>query len=250
MTDPAPSAQRHQDQPTLSYGTPLEEATAAVVLLHGRGATAHGMLSLADRLSLPGVAFLAPQAAEKTWYPNRFIAPLHANEPSLSSAMRVVSGLLSRIQSTGIPRERVVLVGFSQGACLGLEYVARHPHRYGGVAGLSGGLMGPTDQPLSHEGNLRGTPVLLGCSDTDPHIPLARVHDTASALQAMGAAIDTRIYPMLGHTINDDEVHAVRQMIASAVTAAQPSDSLPPLDGLPAANRTAPGASSTGRSQA
>ena len=204
----------HQGQPTLEYGAPLSDASCAVVLLHGRGATAQGMLVLADRFAEPNVAFLAPQAAQRTWYPKSFLAPLRENEPALSSALQSVGGTLARVQSAGLPLDRVVLVGFSQGACLALEYAARHPQRYGGVIGFSGGLIGPPEKPFAHEGQLRQTPVLLGCSDQDPHIPLERVHDTAAALNAMQAAVDTRIYPGMGHTINDDELRAAREMVA------------------------------------
>lgn len=211
MTD---FAQKHQDQPMLEYGASLAEAASAVVLIHGRGATAHGMLSLADRLATPGVAFVAPQAADQTWYPKSFLAPLRENEPALSSALQAIGDVVSRVRSFGIEPHRTVLLGFSQGACLALEYAARHPQRYGGVVGFSGGLIGPPNAPLAHEGNLQDTPVFLGCSDTDPHIPAERVHESASVLRSMQARVDTRIYPGMGHTINDDEIQAAHRMIA------------------------------------
>lgn len=214
------STSTHQGQPTLEYGTPLADASCAVVLLHGRGATAQGMLALADRFSQPDVAFLAPQAAQRTWYPQSFLAPQHENEPALSSALQSVGSTLTRVQTVGLPLSRVVLVGFSQGACLALEYVARHPQRYGGVIGFSGGLIGPPDDPLAYEGNLRQTPVLLGCSDQDPHIPLERVHDTAAAMSTMQAAVNTRIYPGMGHTINNDELRAARERITQVAASA------------------------------
>ncbi|WP_022836256.1 alpha/beta hydrolase [Salisaeta longa] len=208
---PSASSPIHEDQPVLTYGAPLDTARYALILLHGRGATAQGMLSLADALDTSNVAVLAPQAHRRTWYPQSFMAPRDANEPYLTSALHTVDRLVARATADR-PAARVVLLGFSQGACLSLEYAARHPQRYGGVVGLSGGLIGPPDADLHHDGSLDGTPVFMGCSDDDPHIPAERVHASAEALRTMEAAVELRIYPGLGHTTNDDELSYVRSL--------------------------------------
>jgi predicted esterase len=205
----------HQGQPLLARGRQLSEARAAMVLVHGRGDSAAGIMALAQELPHPEFAFVAPQAAGGQWYPNRFIAPLASNEPELSSALQALADALATIEGAGIPPERVILLGFSQGACLALEYVARNARRYGAVAGLSGGLIGPDGTPRDYAGSLHGTPVLLGCSDVDFHIPVGRVHETAEVLGALGAQVDKRIYPGMGHTINQDELGAVRAMMAA-----------------------------------
>lgn len=192
-----------------------------MVLLHGRGATADGILDLAQALQAPGVAFFAPQAAGNTWYPNRFTAPIASNEPGISSAMAMLDDLHHAIVEAGIPNERVVLLGFSQGGCLALEYAARHARRYGGVVGLSAGLIGPDGTPRDYAGSFDGTPVFLGCSDVDSHIPLPRVHESANVLRRMGAEVDVRIYPGMGHTVNADEMDAVRGILASVVATAE-----------------------------
>jgi phospholipase/carboxylesterase len=205
----------HQGQPVLARGRPLGEARAAMVLVHGRGDSAGGIMGLAGELPHPDFAYLAPQAAGGTWYPNRFVAPLASNEPWLSSALRRLAELLAQVEAAGVPPERTILLGFSQGACLALEYAARNARRYGGVAGLSGGLIGPDGTPRDYAGSLAGTPVLLGCSDVDFHIPLERVRESAAVLGRLGAQVDERIYPGMGHTVNQDEVDAVRAMMAA-----------------------------------
>jgi predicted esterase len=186
-----------------------------MVLIHGRGDSAAGIMGLAQELPHPGFAFVAPQAAGGQWYPNRFIAPLASNEPGLSSGLQAVADALAQLEAAGVPPERTILLGFSQGACLALEYAARNARRYGGVAGLSGGLIGPDGTPRDYAGSLEGTPVLLGCSDVDFHIPLHRVHEAAEVLGRMGAQVDERIYPGMGHTVNTDEIAAVRAMMAA-----------------------------------
>ncbi|PSQ83986.1 MAG: phospholipase [Bacteroidetes bacterium QH_2_63_10] len=203
----------HQDQPLRTGGAALDDAQAATILLHGRGASAKGMLRLADELEVSGVAYLAPQAAMRSWYPQSFMAPREQNEPELTSALQVVADTIDRVQATGLGPERVVLLGFSQGACLATTYAAQNPQRYGGVVGLSGGLIGPDDAPFEFEGTLDGTPVVLGCSDQDPYIPQERVHETANVLQAMDAEVTTRIYEGLGHTTNEDELQHVRSLL-------------------------------------
>ncbi|NLG96277.1 MAG: phospholipase [Chloroflexi bacterium] len=203
-------------QENLIYaGTPLDQARAAAVLVHGRGATADSMLPLVDHLQVEGLAFIAPQAPGSTWYPYTFLAPVEQNEPYLSNALNTLSGLFDQLEQAGIPPERVFLIGFSQGACLSLEFAARNPRRYGGIGGLSGGLIGPPGQLRSYTGSLNGTPVFLGCSDPDPHIPRVRVLETAQILENMQAEVVTRIYDNLGHTINEDELHHLQQMIGS-----------------------------------
>lgn len=204
----------HTNQPVLSAGRPLAEARAALILVHGRGATAESILSLADYLPHPSMAYLAPQAAGNTWYPYSFLNPMEQNEPHLSSALARLAALLEEVERAGIPPERVALAGFSQGACLASEFVARNAQRYGGLLAFSGGLIGPPGTPRVYPGALDGTPVFLGCSDVDPHIPLARVNETAEVLARLGAAVDKRIYPRLGHTINQDEIDAAAALVA------------------------------------
>ncbi len=212
-----PTFDPHQGQPLLTAGEPLERARAVMLMLHGRGASAADILSFAGELAQPGFAYLAPQAAGNTWYPNSFLAPIPSNEPHLTSALNMIDSLLARITAAGIPLERVTLLGFSQGACLMLEYVARHARRYGGVVGWSGGLIGPDGTPRDYPGSLDGAPIFLGCSDIDPHIPLARVELTAETLRRMGGAVTKRIYPDMEHTVNQDEIAFVREMMAAFV---------------------------------
>lgn len=205
----------HQGQPVLSAGEPLERARAAMVLVHGRGATAQDILTLAAELEQPGFAYLAPQAANNTWYPYSFLAPIERNEPYLSSALATLGQVLAHITAAGIPAERTILLGFSQGACLASEFVARNARRYGGLAGLSGGLIGPDGTPRDYPGALDGTPVFLGCSDVDPHIPAARVQHSAEVLRRLGGDVTASLYPGMGHTVNEDEIEFVRQLMAS-----------------------------------
>ena len=203
----------HTGQMVLTHGAPLDKAHNAVIMLHGRGASAYDILSLSTYLDQERTAFLAPQAANSAWYPQRFIEPVEMNEPWLSSALGVIAGLVQQANDAGIPTERVFLLGFSQGACLSLEFVARHPAHYGGVFGLSGALIENGDAPREYVGSLQGTPIFLGCSDVDFHIPLARVNRSAEVLQALGAAVTKRIYPGLGHSVNEDEIEFIREAL-------------------------------------
>jgi predicted esterase len=203
----------HQGQPVLAAGSPLTVAHAVMVMIHGRGASADSILTLAPALNQPGFAYLAPQARGNTWYPYSFLAPIDQNEPGISSGMAAIDGVLSSVTSAGIPLERTMLLGFSQGACLTLEYAARHAHRYGGVVGLSGGLIGPDGTPRDYAGSLEQTPVFLGCSDVDAHIPVERVRLSEQVMRRLGGNVTTRIYPGMGHLINDDELNAVRAMM-------------------------------------
>ena len=200
----------------LAAGEPLERARSAMLLLHGRGAGAEDILSLAAELAVDGFAYLAPEARGHTWYPTTFLAPLADNEPWLGSALGLVAALIDRVAAAGIPAERTWLLGFSQGACLALEFAARHARRYGGVVGLSGGLIGPPDTPREYAGSLAGTPVFLGCSDVDVHIPMARVEESAAVLARLGAAVTLRLYPGMGHTVNQDEIQIVRDLMAGS----------------------------------
>jgi phospholipase/carboxylesterase len=207
----------HQGQPVLAAGEPLAKAAAAMVLVHGRGASARDILSLAGELAQPGFAYLAPQAAGGTWYPNSFLAPLASNEPALSSALTAVGAALERAAEAGLAVERTFLLGFSQGACLALEYAARNARRYGGLVGLSGGLIGPEGTPRAYPGSLAETPVFLGCDLRDPHIPAERVRETAAVMRELGGDVTMRLYGGLGHGINQDELAAVRSMMAGAL---------------------------------
>jgi predicted esterase len=211
------SAGPHQGQPVRVAEKPLAEADGALILIHGRGATAESILDLAAFLPHPRLAYLAPQAADYTWYPYSFLAPMERNEPYLSSALQFVGDLVAEVKAAGIPWERIFLGGFSQGACLASEFVARNAGRYGGLLAFSGGLIGPEGTPRAYEGSLGGTPVFLGCSDVDPHIPLARVRETAAVLEKLGGQVDMRIYPRMGHTINQDEIDAAAALIADAL---------------------------------
>jgi predicted esterase len=198
-------------------GVPLDRAAAAMILVHGRGASAESILELARVLALPGFAFLAPQAAGGTWYPQSFLAPIPLNEPGISSGLSVIDALVESVAAAGVPAERTMLLGFSQGGCLASEYVARRGRRLGGLAVLSGGLIGPDDTPRDYPGDLAGTPAFLGCSDVDFHIPRERVELTAEVLRRMGADVDMRLYPGMGHTVNQDEIDAVRAMMEGVV---------------------------------
>src|SRR5229473_3963051 len=202
----------HQGQPVLNAGESLERARAAMILVHGRGASAADIMTIAAEVMFPGVAYLAPQALGSAWYPNPFTAPLEDNEPYLSSALELLSSVLSRVEAK-VSAEKVVLLGFSQGACLTLEFAARHARRYGGVVGLSGGLIGPDGTPRDYPGDFGATPVFLGCSDVDPHIRKDRVIEAADVFTRMGARATMRLYPGMGHTVNQDEIDAVREMV-------------------------------------
>lgn len=204
----------HQGQPLYTAGAPIAQADAAMILCHGRGASAQDILTLTAEFDPGGVAYLAPQAAGAQWYPQRFLAPVALNEPWLSSALRWVDELVMEVGAAGIPIERTVLLGFSQGACLALEYAARHPQRYGGVIGLSGALIEAGDQPRVYTGSLAGAPLFLGCSDVDFHVPLARVQRSAAIFRELGAHVTERIYPGMGHTINADEVAFISTLLA------------------------------------
>ena len=207
----------HEGQPLLTAGEPLDRATAAMVMVHGRGAAAEDILALTAEMNQSGFVYLAPQAAQNSWYPNSFLAPIPSNEPGLSSGLAVITSILAQLAEAGIPAERTILLGFSQGACLSLEFAARNAQRYGGLVGLSGGLIGPDGTPRKYAGSLEGTPVFLGCSDADFHIPKERVEHSAEVLQRLGGNVTKRLYPRMGHTVIRDEVRFVRGMMAALV---------------------------------
>ncbi len=202
----------HAGQPVLHAGTPLATAHAAMLLVHGRGASAADIMSVGQELTHPDFAYLAPQAAGNAWYPNPFTAPIESNEPYLSSAISVLEDVLAKI-TEHVKHERVILLGFSQGACLALEFAARHAQRFGGVVGFSGGLIGPDGTPRDYPGNFHGTPVFIGCSDVDPHIAKARVLEAGDVLKRMGAAVTVKLYPNMAHTVNADELHSAAQIV-------------------------------------
>ena len=207
----------HQGQAVNEKGKALDQASAAVILIHGRGASAQSILSLADEVDQPDAAWLAPQASNFTWYPYSFLAPIEQNEPGLSSGLQVIAELIEITGKAGIPKSKIVLAGFSQGACLSLEFAARHPARYGGVVALSGGVIGPEVEHGRYQGDMEQTPVFLGCSDYDHHIPEERVHESAGVFQRLGADVTKKIYEGLGHTVNEDELNHFREILGQVL---------------------------------
>lgn len=205
----------HNGASLLVAGTPLPEARGALVLVHGRGADAEGMIDLAAHFPTARFAWVAPQANGHAWYPYSFLTPIDRNQPYLDSALAVLDAVTTGLAADGIPRERQVLLGFSQGACLALEFAARSDRRWGGVVGLSGGVIGPPGTIWDRPAGIAGTAVFLGCSDVDPHIPADRVHETRDLFTRLGAVVDERIYPGMPHTVNEDEIAAVSSLLES-----------------------------------
>ena len=203
----------HRDQPVREDGRPLETATGVVILVHGRGASAMDILGLAGELHHPEMAYLAPEAAGHTWYPYSFLVPLEQNEPWLTSALGALGRVVERAERAGISRQRVVVAGFSQGACLATEFVARNAARYGGLISFTGGLIGPPGTLFNYAGDLQGTPAFLGAGDPDPHVPWERVEESASVLTALGARVTLQRYPGMGHTINRHETAEARRIV-------------------------------------
>ncbi len=217
----------HSQGRILSAGAPVSRARLAMIMLHGRGGAPEDMLSLAEHLGLPDIAIRAPEAAGNLWWPTSFLAPLAQNEPGLSSALAVIGDIAGQLADEGFGPERTVVIGFSQGACLALEYAARVGTPFACVAGLSGGLVGTEDgsgapelalyhqidKKFDYNGRMDGTPVLLGCHERDPHIPLARVKKSDKVFSDLGAVVNTQIYPGAGHGIVDEEIKALRGIL-------------------------------------
>ncbi len=207
----------HRNQPVLKCGKELSEAAGAVVLLHGRGASAEDILGLAQEFNRSDLAYLAPQAAGHTWYPYSFLAPFDQNEPWLTSALNKIGDLIKEIVQAGIPREKIVISGFSQGACLSTEFVARNAAKFGGLIAFSGGLIGPPGTQFRYTGSLDGTPALFGGSDVDPHVPWQRVEESATVLKSLGAEVSLKLYPGMPHTVNQDEIEEARKLLGRAL---------------------------------
>jgi len=218
MPTPFDPTDPHAGQAVVTQGPKPKDARLTMILVHGRGASADDIIGLAQELQFDDVACLAPQAAGNTWYPYSFLAPMEQNEPGISSALQVLSRLLEDLGGQGVDPQHIAFLGFSQGACLTLEFAARHARRYAGVFALSGGLIGPPGTPRNYPGNFGGTPVFLGCSDVDPHIPLERVHESADVFGRMDANVDKRIYPRMEHTVNQDEIHAIQENLRARHT--------------------------------
>ena len=202
----------HAGPRVIHRGAAWTKARLAVILLHGRGGAPEDLLELADEWNVPDIAYLAPAAADRTWYPESFLAPIDRNEPWLTSALRTVERVLGEIEHHAVPAERIAILGFSQGGCLGLEFAARHARSYRGVVGLRAGLIGPPGTPRAYGGSLAGTCVFLGCSDIDPHIPLSRVHESSDVFRRLDGVVDERIYSGTGHSVNRDEVEAIKAL--------------------------------------
>jgi predicted esterase len=203
----------HQGIPSLKAGKRPEEAAAAVLLVHGRGASAQSMLQFAEELKRDDLHYRALQADGYTWYPYSFLADRERNQPGISSGLQAIHDEIEALNAEGMATERIFILGFSQGACLVTEFAVRHPRHFGGIIGLSGGLIGPEIDPSEYFGDFEGTPVFLGCSDNDPHIPVERVHETATVFERLGARVAKKIYPKMGHTVNEDEIAQIWQML-------------------------------------
>lgn len=205
----------HAGQPVVGFGRPLEDASTVAIMIHGRGASPQDILGLATAFERPDVTYLAPAAANNTWYPYSFLTEIAKNEPYLSSALSVLGALVADIEAAGVPRGRIVMMGFSQGACLTSEFAIRHAARFGGFVAFSGGAIGPPGTRWNDTGRFEGTPMFFGCSDVDPHIPEVRVNETAEMCERMGATVTKKIYPGMGHLVNDDEIADARALLDS-----------------------------------
>ena len=199
----------------VTAGQPLTKATKALIMLHGRGATAEDILGLAREFNVKEYALVAPQATNYTWYPLSFLAPVKQNEPWLTSAIQVVSEIVEDIRSAGIKDENIYFAGFSQGACLTLEFVTRNATRWGGVAAFTGGLIGDSINLGNYRGDFAGTPVFIGTSNPDPHVPVERVNASADVIRKMNAVVTEKVYPGMGHTINREEIEIVNKNLFS-----------------------------------
>jgi phospholipase/carboxylesterase len=196
-------------------GAKLEDAGKVLIMLHGRGASAADIISLGAHLEINNFSLVAPQATNNTWYPYSFMAPAIKNEPWLSSALSLLQEILNDIISKEIEKKNIYFLGFSQGACLMLEFVTRHANKYGGIIAFTGGLIGETLKTDNYQGNFLHTPVFIGSSDPDPHVPVSRVQETTDIIKNMHASITVKIYPGMGHTINDDEIAYANEILAN-----------------------------------
>ena len=187
-------------------------------MVHGRGAMAKGMFPLADQLAQPDFHYIAPQAQYHTWYPHSFLEPREKNQPGISSGIQLLHDLLESIVEAGIPKKKIILLGFSQGACLATEFAARHPQKLGGVVALSGGLIGPAINQKDYSGSMEQTPVFIGCSDNDPHVPQRRIDETEAVFKKLNADVNKQIYKGMGHTISEEEIKIIRGMMADILT--------------------------------
>jgi len=203
----------HQNSNIATHGVSPEKADLAMIMIHGRGASAESIITLSNEFDTGSIHYRAPQANQFTWYPYSFLQPTERNEPGLSSGLQVIFDIISDLENEGIPKEKIVLLGFSQGACLATEYVARHPERFAGLIALSGGLIGKSVQIDQYEGDLDGTPYFVGCSDVDPHIPVERVNKSTEVMKKLGANITKKIYPGMGHTVNQDEIDHIKKIL-------------------------------------
>ena len=205
----------HNSDHIVIAGTPLSEAERVMIMIHGRGASAQSILSLSAHFEAKKMTFIAPQATGNTWYPYSFMSPMDDNEPGLSSALTVIGELVEKLKAVhGIEQKNIYLLGFSQGACLALEFAARNAGQYGGIFGLSGGLIGPEGTARSYSGSMLETPVFLGCSDIDHHIPKDRVLESGDVFTRLGADATVQIYKNFGHSINDEEIDFVNKILA------------------------------------
>ncbi|HAK76090.1 MAG TPA: phospholipase [Runella sp.] len=205
----------HTIKNTVWAGVPLAQAKRVLIMTHGRGASAQSILSLAAELAVDGFALAAPQATGNTWYPYSFLAPEAQNEPGLSSGLAVLKELLDTVKAAGISSENVYFLGFSQGACLTSEFVARHAQPFGGVFILSGGVIGDSVKTERYTGNFAGTPIFLGCSDVDAHVPKDRVQDSSEVFRTLGATVTERIYPNAPHSIFQDEIDHINHILTT-----------------------------------
>ncbi|MCC5943031.1 MAG: dienelactone hydrolase family protein [Balneolaceae bacterium] len=203
----------HQQSKTVTSGAKPDKAKGAIIMVHGRGATAESILGLAEEFGETGLHYAAPQASQNTWYPYSFLMPTEKNEPGLSSGLQAIYNIMADLEEKGIPKEKIIFLGFSQGACLASEFVARHPAKYGGLISFSGGLIGDTVEADTYTGSLEGTPYFTGCSDVDSHIPVERVHESAEVLEKLGADVTKKIYPGMPHTIIQDEIAEASKII-------------------------------------
>ena len=198
---------------TITDGVPLNDAKKALIMIHGRGAGPHDILSVSKHLNVKDFALVAPQAENKTWYPYSFLAPINENEPSFSKSLEIIHNVVVAILQNGIEKENIYFLGFSQGACLALESTARNAAKYGGVVAFTGGLIGDKVYENHYKGNFENTPIFIGTSDPDFHVPVERVNETEALLKKMGASVTKKIYANMGHTVSQDEIDLANELV-------------------------------------